>query len=147
MGPDEIERKLRRAARREPSEPAPRTGTIRVLIADDEAAHRSAVKRILEGSGHFTVVAEASDGREAVQRAEQERPDLVLLDLSMPKMDGLEALPWILASSPGTKVALLSGHIGTRPVAGGASLQIRKGAGPAELVEDLLLFMGSPADR
>jgi diguanylate cyclase (GGDEF)-like protein/PAS domain S-box-containing protein len=118
-------------------------GKIRVLVADDEASHRAAVKRILERSDRFTVVAEAVDGREAVRMAQQERPDLVVLDLSMPNMGGLEALPRILASSPGTKVALLSGHAGDPTVAEGASHHLRKGAKPAELVEDLLLVMGA----
>ena len=120
-------------------------GKIRVLIADDEAPHRAVVKRILERSGHFVVVAEAGDGRQAVQLAEREQPDLVVLDLSMPKMDGLEALPRILATSTGTKVAFLSGHIGTASVAEGASLHLRKGIKPEQMVEDLLLVMGTRA--
>ena len=103
------------------------------------------MKRILERSGHFVVVAEAGDGRQAVQLAEREQPDLVVLDLSMPKMDGLEALPRILATSTGTKVAFLSGHIGTASVAEGASLHLRKGIKPEQMVEDLLLVMGTRA--
>jgi DNA-binding NarL/FixJ family response regulator len=117
-------------------------GRIRVLIADDEAAHRVAVKRILERTGRFTVVAEAGDGQQAVQLAARERPDLVLLDLTMPKMNGLEALPRILSRSPGTKVALLSAHLGVGPLAPGASLQLFKGLKPEQMVADLLLLMG-----
>jgi diguanylate cyclase (GGDEF)-like protein/PAS domain S-box-containing protein len=118
-------------------------GKITVLIADDEAPHRAAVKRILERSGHFTVVAEASDGQQAVELAEREQPDLVVLDLSMPRMDGLEALPRILATSPGTKVAFLSGHIGTEPLVDGASVHLRKGIKPEQMVEDLLFVVGN----
>jgi PAS domain S-box-containing protein len=130
------------AGRRRDGSTFPAEDTITVLVAYDEAAHRSAVKRILERSGHFTVVAEAGDGQEAVRLAGAVHPDLVVLDLSMPKMDGLEALPRILASCPETKVALLSGHVGGAPLAAGASLQLRKGVKPAQLVEDLLLVMG-----
>jgi PAS domain S-box-containing protein len=130
------------AGRRRDGSAFPAEDTITVLVADGEAAHRSAVKRILERSGHFTVVAEAGDGQEAVRLAGAVHPDLVVLDLSMPKMDGLDALPRILASCPETKVALLSGHVGGAPLAAGASLQLRKGVKPAQLVEDLLLVMG-----
>jgi diguanylate cyclase (GGDEF)-like protein/PAS domain S-box-containing protein len=121
-------------------------GKFRVLIADDDVAHRRSLKRILDNSGLFTVVAEADDGQHAVEQAGTTIPDLVVLDLSMPRMDGLEALPRILANSPGTKVALLSGHIGRAPLAPGASAQIRKGVRPAELLADLLLVMGTLPD-
>ncbi|MGZ4723554.1 MAG: EAL domain-containing protein [Ilumatobacteraceae bacterium] len=125
------------------SKPSPGDGRITVLVADDDAVHRRVVKRILERSGRFIVVAEAADGQEAVQLAERERPDLVVLDLSMPNMSGLEALPRILATSPGTKVALLSGSIEPTALAGGASLQLRKGIQPGQMVEDLLLVVGT----
>jgi CheY-like chemotaxis protein len=92
------------------------------------------------------VVAEASDGLQAVELAEQVQPDLVVLDLSMPKMGGLEALPRILASCPGTKVTLLSGHVGRAPPAEGASLQLQKGLKPAHLVDSLLLVVGAEGD-
>ncbi len=136
---EEIERKLKLTppvAHRAP------IGPITVLVADDDAQHRALVTRILRRGGQFTVVAEATDGQDAIDLAEQERPDLVVLDLSMPRMDGLEALPRILALSPGTKVALLSGHIGSAPLARGASVHLRKGMHPDELVEHLLLVMG-----
>jgi EAL domain-containing protein (putative c-di-GMP-specific phosphodiesterase class I)/CheY-like chemotaxis protein len=141
---DDIGSKLKLVDNAPPADAAQpsRNGKITVLIADDEAPHRTAVRRILERSGRFTVIAEAGDGQQAVQLAEQERPDLVVLDLSMPKMDGLEALPRILAMSPNTKVALLSGHIGTAPLAHGASVHLRKGIKPAQMLEDLLLIMG-----
>ncbi|MEA3216530.1 MAG: hypothetical protein QOJ19_2686, partial [Acidimicrobiia bacterium] len=140
---DDMEVKLKMSA----PAPAPSArvscdGKLRVLVADDEASHRAMVKRILERSGYFTIIGEAGDGQEAVQLAEHQRPDLVVLDLSMPKMDGLEALPRILALSPDTKVALLSGHIGSAQLAEGASLHLRKGLKPEQMVEDLLLVMG-----
>lgn len=117
----------------------------RVLVADDQADHRAIVRRILERSGRFRVTAEAGDGRAAVELAERERPDLVLLDLTMPKMTGLEALPRILSTSPGTKVVVLSGQV-PRTAAGaapGAAAFLGKGMSPSQLLEELLTVMGA----
>jgi DNA-binding NarL/FixJ family response regulator len=116
----------------------------RVLLADDDAQHRAMVKRILQRSGRFEVVAEAADGQVAVECAERDRPDLVVLDLAMPNMSGLEALPRILKSSPGTKVVLISGYFGAgrvEPIATGAAAHLSKTASSTELVEELLLVM------
>jgi CheY-like chemotaxis protein len=115
-----------------------------VLLADDEAAYRSTLKRILERSGHFSVVAEAVDGEMAVELSECHHPDLVLLDLSMPKMGGLEALPRILSSSPGTKVAVLSGQISgdtDDQLPQGVSACLGKVVSPSLLVAGLLLVL------
>src|SRR5207237_7080541 len=81
----------------------------RVLIADDVQDLRSMLRLALELSGRFTVVAEAMNGAHAVELATMYKPDLALLDLSMPALDGLEALPRILEASPATKVVVLSG--------------------------------------
>jgi diguanylate cyclase (GGDEF)-like protein len=120
----------------------------RVVIADDDAQHRAMVKRILHRSGRFTVVAEAADGQAAVKSAQSDHPDLVLLDLAMPNMSGLEALPKILKSSPRTKVVLLSGYFGAGhavPVATGAAAQLSKTTSASQLVNELLLVMESAA--
>ncbi len=84
----------------------------RVLIADDVQDLRSMLRLALELSGRFTVVAEAMNGAHAVDLAAMYKPDLALLDLSMPTLDGLEALPRILEVSPETKVVVLSGGRG-----------------------------------
>src|SRR5437764_11942432 len=81
----------------------------RVLIADDVQDLRSMLRLALELSGRFAVVAEAMNGAHAVDLAAMYKPDLALLDLSMPTLDGLEALPRILQVSPETKVVVLSG--------------------------------------
>jgi len=121
-------------------------GRFRVLIADDEPIHRAMVARVLERSGRFTVVGQAVDGRDAVEVAGRDHPDLVVLDLSMPRMGGLEALPQILGSSPNTKVVLYSGserRVRNAALPNGASAFLRKTLNPSELVEELLLVMGA----
>jgi CheY-like chemotaxis protein len=116
----------------------------RVVVADDEPTHRAMVARVLETSGRFEVVSQVGDGREAAEVAGRDHPDLVVLDLSMPRMGGLEALPRILGSSPNTKVVLYSGSEGRRgsDLPEGASAFLRKTLNPSELIEELLLVMG-----
>ena len=86
----------------------------RVLVADDVADLRMLLRMALERTGVFEVVAEAVDGVEAVDHARRCQPDLVVLDLSMPELDGLEALPQILAASPRSTVAVLSAFASRR---------------------------------
>ena len=81
----------------------------RVLVVDDDASVRGLLRELLEGEGGFDVVGEADDGREAVALARHLDPDLVLLDLAMPGMGGLEAMPLIMAVAPGARVVVLSG--------------------------------------
>jgi len=83
--------------------------TIRVLVVDDVPDIRKLIRLTLERCGPFDVVGEAGDGEQAIQEAARLQPDIVLLDLSMPVMDGLEALPEILHASPESKVLVLSG--------------------------------------
>ena len=81
---------------------------LRVLIVDDTPVIRAVVRRILERDGRFEVLGEACDGIEAVEMAGSLQPDLVLLDLAMPRMDGLQALPGILENAPTVSVIVLS---------------------------------------
>jgi PAS domain S-box-containing protein len=87
---------------------------LRVLIADDASAIRMLLRQILERSRAFVVVGEAADGEAAVRLASTEHPDLVLLDLAMPVLDGLEAIPLIRACSPETQIVVLSGFTAER---------------------------------
>jgi diguanylate cyclase (GGDEF)-like protein/PAS domain S-box-containing protein len=84
------------------------TRPCRVLLVDDDRSVRALLRSLLESDG-FQVVGEADDGRQAIALARHLEPDLVLLDLAMPGMGGLEALPLIQAVCPGAKVAVLSG--------------------------------------
>ena len=119
---------------------------IRVLLVDDENDLREIFRLVLELHGAFEVVAEAADGQRAIELAEQEQPDLVLLDLRMPVMDGLEALPRILESAPLAKVVVVSGFGEDAMVASaraaGATAYLSKGVPVARLVERLVELMG-----
>ena len=82
--------------------------TIRVLIADDQPVVRNGLAMLLDLIDDVEVVATAADGVEAVERARTERPDIVLMDLRMPRVEGAEATRQILASLPETRVLVLT---------------------------------------
>ncbi len=81
---------------------------IRVILVDDSAVIRGALKRILGQYDHINVVKSVSDGKSAIKAAEEEKPHIIVLDIEMPVMDGLTALPEILKVSPKTKVIMFS---------------------------------------
>jgi len=83
---------------------------INLLIADDERLFRQSLKILLETGTNIKVVVEAADGQEAVLGARETEPDLALLDVDMPKMDGIKAAKLITTVSPKTKVLMLSVH-------------------------------------
>src|SRR5271165_3281329 len=78
--------------------------TLRILIADDHDLLRRGLKSLIESRAGWTVCAEAHTGREAVAKAEELRPDIVILDITMPELNGLEAARRILKASPNTEV-------------------------------------------
>jgi DNA-binding NarL/FixJ family response regulator len=84
------------------------TASVRVLIADDQALVRAGFRAILEIAGGIEVVAEAATGEEAVTESRRHRPDVVLLDIQMPRLDGLDAARRILATSPAPRVIMLT---------------------------------------
>jgi DNA-binding NarL/FixJ family response regulator len=110
------------------------------LIVDDVTDLRFVLRLALQRSGRFDVIAEAANGHEAIELAATHRPALVLLDLYMPRMDGLEALPRIRDASPEAKVVVFSGMadiFAESAVAAGASGVIVKGAPTSELIQRL----------
>jgi DNA-binding NarL/FixJ family response regulator len=110
---------------------------LRILVCDDSAHIRELVRLVLEMEGH-SVVGEAENGRRAIEEAERHQPDVVLLDLSMPIMDGLEALPEIRRVAPETRIVVLSGFdnpsLVARALELGAESYVTKGGDPAEIL-------------
>jgi DNA-binding NarL/FixJ family response regulator len=107
--------------------------TIRVVLVDDVPELRLLVRLTLEDEPGIEVVGEAANGRQGVEVVEATDPDLVLLDLSMPDMDGLEAIPLIRAHAPRARVVVLSGHeagrLSLQALDQGASRYVNKAVG------------------
>jgi len=83
---------------------------IRILLADDHAMVRKGFRLILEAQSDMSIVGEAGNGREAVELAESLHPDVIVMDVSMPELNGIEATRRLAASSPRTRVLALSMH-------------------------------------
>jgi DNA-binding NarL/FixJ family response regulator len=83
---------------------------IRILLADDHAVVRDGVRALLEKQSDMAVVAEAADGREAAQMADEHRPDVVVMDIGMPNLNGIDATRRILSAHPQVAVVILSMH-------------------------------------
>jgi DNA-binding NarL/FixJ family response regulator len=111
---------------------------IRVLIADDHALVREGIRRVLDEDPGFDVVAEASDGRQALDRIAETDPDVAILDISMPERSGLDVARQLREERPALKVLILSMHDETEYVvravhAGAAGYLLKDDAGPALL--------------
>ena len=111
----------------------------RVLLADDNVQFRFALRRLLERDPEISVVAEASDGGEALQMVGEHEPDVVLMDISMPGLDGLEATFELKSRFPDLTVLMLS--VGDKDqeiaagLASGASEYLLKGTPASEIVD------------
>ncbi len=100
-----------------PTPPSPNEATkppATVVIADDALHIRRTLHALLHDSRHFQVVAEAADGAQAIEQCRRLRPDVLLLDLSMPNVDGFQALAAVRTTSPHTKVIVISGQEPTK---------------------------------
>jgi DNA-binding NarL/FixJ family response regulator len=93
-----------------------RNGAIRILLADDHPVVRIGVRNMLKAEGNFDVVGEASDGDEAITQTLELLPDILLLDLYMPRLPGLEAMRAIMSGSPRVKILLLTSTITTQQI-------------------------------
>ncbi|MDQ4133923.1 MAG: EAL domain-containing protein, partial [Actinomycetota bacterium] len=131
---------------------APPDNRQRVLLVDDDGSMRRLLCLLLEDGRGFTVVGEAADGREAVAVARHLRPDVVVLDLAMPGIGGLEALPAIHAVVPQSQIVVFSGlepgRFSAAALRQGASAYCVKGRDPKDLVSMLeKLRANKSADR
>ncbi len=126
------------------STPAPVT----IALVDDSDEIRALVRTRLRLSGRFRVVGEGRTGRDAIELAARHRPEVILLDISMPDMDGLEALPALGDASPQSRVVVFSGfdepELERRALALGAADYIRKSLPVAQLAERLAGIAGTP---
>ena len=116
---------------------------LRILLADDHTIVRQGIRKILEEQPDWQVIAEAGDGREAVRRAMELRPDITLMDIGMPLLNGIEATSQISRRAPEVKVIILSMHpneayIG-RALQAGAKGYLLKDSADIDLVRALTL--------
>jgi len=112
--------------------------SIRILLTDDHKLLREGLHALIEEQPDMTVIAEAEDGRSTVRLAEKLRPDIIVMDISMPGMNGMEATRQILSKDPGVKVLALSMHTDKRFVeemlGAGASGYLLKDCASEELI-------------
>jgi NarL family two-component system response regulator LiaR len=123
---------------------------IRVLIVDDHVIVRKGIRALLAAKRDIQVVGEAGDGAEAVAQAAALNPDVILMDLVMPKVDGIQATREILTKAPGTRVLVLTSFAGDEQVfpaiKAGALGYLLKDSGPQDLVQAIRqVYRGEPS--
>jgi two-component system, NarL family, response regulator LiaR len=124
--------------------------TIRVLIVDDHEIVRKGIRALLATKRDIQVIAEAGDGVEAVALAQAHHPDVVLMDLVMPKMDGIQATREISAGVPGTRILVLTSFAADEQVfpaiQAGALGYLLKDSGPQDLIQAIRqVYRGEPS--
>lgn len=119
-------------------------GTIRTLLVEDHEITRLGLRKALERLSEISIVAEAADGKTSVSKAIELRPDLVLMDIGLPEMDGIEATRLIKEALP-TKVIIITSHEGEDDVfaglSAGADAYCLKGASPSQLANAIRAVM------
>lgn len=122
---------------------------IQVLIADDEPMIRAGVRAVLTTDPEITVVAEAADGHQAVELAQRHRPQVAVLDIRMPRVDGIQAAAEIRRTAPATRVVMLTtfgedDYI-LQALGGGAAGFLTKSGDPEELIAGIRAVAGGAA--
>lgn len=117
------------------------TNTIRILVVDDHPIVRQGVAGLVDGQPDMSIVGQASNGREAIQQFRAHRPDIVLMDLQMPEMNGLDALMAIRDEAPDARIIVLTTYAGDaqvlRAIKAGARGYLLKSALHRELLETI----------
>jgi two-component system response regulator NreC len=112
---------------------------IRILLADDHTVMRRGLRLLLESQPEFSVVAEAADGRQAVEQAEATQPDVAVLDIAMPNLSGIEAAQRMIAALPHLAILILSMHSDAgyvlRALKAGAKGYLLKDSAEGDLIE------------
>lgn len=125
--------------------------SIRVLVVDDVPELRILFRLMLEADGRFEVVGEASDGQEAADKARELRPDVVTLDVAMPRVDGIQAIPMIHDAAPGVRILVVSGFetpsVARQAVSACATAFLSKGVPTSTIVSTLHEVYLSPPKR
>jgi DNA-binding NarL/FixJ family response regulator len=125
---------------------------IRVVVVDDHAVVRDGIRQLLESAGDIDVVATAADGTEALEAVANAKPDVVLMDLSMPGIGGVEATRMLIVEDPDLRVVVLTTFADQRRIldalSAGASGYLLKDAGPDEVIGAVRTVMagGAPLD-
>ncbi|MGE5620518.1 MAG: response regulator [Sphingomonadaceae bacterium] len=124
--------------------------SIRVLITDDHSIVRKGIRALLATEPDIEVVGEAGDGREAVDQAQRLRPDVILMDMVMPHMDGIEAIRRITALQLGSRILVLTSFAADEKVfpaiKAGALGYLLKDSGPEDLVQAIRqVYQGQPS--
>ena len=114
------------------------TGVVRILLADDHTVMRAGLRLLLERQENFEVVGEASDGRQAVEIAAEQKPAVVVMDVAMPHLNGVEAARQILTRNPDIAIVMLSMHSDEsyvlRSLKAGARAYLLKDSAEADLI-------------
>jgi two-component system, NarL family, response regulator NreC len=114
------------------------TGVIRILLADDHTVMRAGLRLLLERHENFEVIGEAADGREAVEIAAEQKPAVVVMDVAMPHLNGVEAARQILSRNPDIAIVMLSMHSDEsyvlRSLKAGARAYLLKDSAEADLI-------------
>jgi two-component system, NarL family, response regulator LiaR len=123
---------------------------IQVLIVDDHAMVRKGIRALLNEYEDIRVVGEAANGYKAIELTKQVNPDVILMDLSMPVMDGIEAIKKIKAFQPAQRIIVLTSYVGDdkliKSIKAGAMGYLLKDALPEELVQSIrMVYAGEPA--
>ena len=120
---------------------------IRVLLADDHTLFRQGLRQICEAKGGFEVVGEAEDGQEAVHLAAELKPDVILMDISMPNLDGIQATLQIIKNDPGARIIALTmyeqNHYVFNAIKAGAKGYLRKNEDARSKVEAMIVRLRS----
>jgi DNA-binding NarL/FixJ family response regulator len=151
-GPDGSARPERERANAAPGTLAPvGEGEIRVLLCDDAPGFRALVRYMLEDDPEVVVVGEAGDGEAGLSAIADLRPDVVLLDISMPRLEGLDAIGAMLERSPATRIVALSGYT-AEEMAGpalerGAHAYVEKGTGAVAIRDAIRAAAAAPGHR